>query len=304
MKKTWEDIVIPENPIALPELEILIAQGDPLTFPPERADLYKQALNYWNRQLENQTLLRAKELSEAIVANDEAKVRRMTRQIAGDNPRFRMTSAHLEGKRLYLALNATNYELHIGTNGQALVDPVFRQALMTAGIEDRADPNFYFSNPLGACTILHGMADSGEYFVITKRSKQVMIDPDKYHVFGGVVEYIEGAKGMNFTANILKELEEEVGLGSGQISTPMFQGLIRHATSRHPEMIISSELKISSEELEERWRKSSARYESKRISYIPLSKIDAFMEKYGGSETMVESCAAAVSLLLPQLRKG
>src|SRR3989344_5914372 len=150
-ERTWEMVVTPKKPIPLDSLEIVVAEGDPLNIGHKHPELYREVMDHWNRVLVENTLSRANELADALTKGDNGKLARLTKQIVGNNQKFRMTRASLNNSKLYLALNSTNYHDFVGTNVQAITNQDFRARMMQAGLDDFGDVNHYFANPLAAC---------------------------------------------------------------------------------------------------------------------------------------------------------
>lgn len=290
--KTWEIIVEPEDPISFNQLEVIVARGQSLTLSTERPELYEEALNYWNDKQVEATLARAKDLADALRDRNEPTVARMTRQIGGVSSKQRLTGASLEEDTLFLALSGTSYMDVVGTNVQAISNPDFRTRLMQAGLEDHADPNFYFANALGVCALLYGKDADGIYVPIGTRSDKVMIYPNVPHIFGGFPD-VEG----KLVGHLRRELREEIGLTDEEMGESFFYGIIRQVPSRHPEAIFGVPVSVGREELAQRWREgASGKYEHRNIKIYGKEELPGILKEDG--QTMVPSCAAALTRFL------
>ncbi len=294
---TWEWLVRAAQPLPLSELEIIVAKGQPLTFDLQRADIQNEILRYWDEKQVEMTLVRAAELAEALQQGDKEKVGRMQKQIGGVSQKHRCSSAVLQDKKLYLALSSTDYMTFTGTNVRAITDPAFRERLMHAGLQDFADPNYYFANPLGLGTVLYGVNDREDsrniYTAIGLRSEKVMLYPNTHHTFGGFIDVLDEGRKVSFHSELLRELQEEVGLPAELIGVPLFKGIVRHKPSRHPEVICEIPVYISQEKLQERWRqKAPGKFEHNNLSFFSLRELPDFLQKHG--PTMVPAGAAGL----------
>ena len=299
---TWETIVEPEQPILLQDLEVIVAEGEPLTIGKHRPALYDEVLQYWDKAQVRQVLARATDLGNALAQQDEKTIARMTSQIGGVAQKIRCSRAILKQNKLYLALNSTNYMDFIGTNEQAIVNPDFRERLMHAGVEDYADPNLYFANPLAVCAVVYGFDtkqrdNESMYIAIALRSSKVMIYPNVHHVIGGVLDADRERKKINIGNHLRLELREEIGLTNEEMGSAQFFGIIRQTCSRIPEVICGIPIYVSQSELEQRWREHApGKFENKNLSFYRFSQLELFLEQY--APTMVPSGAAALHSLL------
>ena len=303
-EKTWEMIVAPKKPIPLDSLEVIVAEGEPLNIGYKRPDLYREALDFWNKTLVENTLSRSSELSDALNKRDSERLARLTKQIAGNNPKFRMTRATLNGNKLYLALNSTSYEDFVGTNVQAITNQDFRTRMMQAGLGDYGDVNHYFANPIAACAIIYGQDKSNresEICVpISMRSNKVVIYPNVPHVFGGLVDLDEKTNKINLGHHIRTELREEIGIEDERIGGALFYGIVRQKPSRHTEVILGIPVFASSEEIKECWKNNaSGKYESRNLTFYTISELPGFLEQ--NMSTMAPPGAAAISLFLENI---
>ncbi len=291
MEKTYEWIVQPKEPFPVSELEIKVAKGDPFTLPDSHPSLYAQVMRYWNGAQADMLVERAAELIPELQSGDRNRVIKKSERMIGDSLQHRLTDAYLEGSRLYLAMSSTSYRDFQGTNVQAIENPEFRARLMQAGLDDRANRNHHFANTLACSTVIYG--GDGAFAVATLRSSKVMIYPNVYHVFGGLVETDERRSRICFVSTALTELKEEIGLDSNEIDNLHFHGIVRQGPSRIPEAILSVRFSLDQKTLECRWRtKATDKFESRRLKFINRADIPQFLAAYG--QTMVPSGAAAI----------
>lgn len=303
--RTWEFIVQPEQPIPLSELEIQVTEGEPLNFS-RRMDLYDRAMQYWNEKQVESVMVRAHDLIVALQTEDRTKVARMQRQIGGIDPKVRFCRGHLDDKKLYLSLAATNYADFIGTNEQSITNPEFRSTLMQAGLEDYADQHHYFANALAVCALPYGFNNLTErkdpYAAIGFRSNMVLIYPNVPHVIGGYIDVKNGLQRLNIGGHIRTELREEIGLSDNEMGEAMFYGIVRQIPSRAPEIVLGIPIYVSQTDLEKRWQGHAlaGKYEHRNINYYSVSQLPAFLEEWGTK--MVPSGCAAVELFLMFIR--
>lgn len=304
VEKTWEVIVEPEAPILLSELEIIVAKGEDSGLALSRPALFQEVLGYWDRAQVRQVLARLTEFADADLKNDMPRVSRLQKQIGGITAKHRLSRATMRGNKLYLAIASTNFMEFIGTNEQAITNPQFRERLMVAGLEDHADANHYFANPLAAAAALYGFnGEPGDftnaYVPVGMRSNKVMIYPHTYHVFAGVLD-AEGEgpeRVIDFRRFLQRELGEEAGLRPQECGEPRFHGIIRQGPGRHTEAILSLPAYLHQDKLLQRWQtgKVPGRYEHGNIEFIPFPEVGTFLEKHGA--TMVPAGAAALTYL-------
>src|SRR3989344_8220586 len=238
-KETWEEIITPERPIVMDELEIKAVKIEPSDLHSKamaagRPEIYQDILRYWDQKQGEMAVTRAKDFKEAAdlaVAGNGQKLQRMQSQVGGFSAKIRLNNARIVDGVLRVSISGTNYAEFIGTNERAITDSVFRENLMKAGLEDHLDEQAYFSNALAACAVIYG-AENGEinnpdkvYVPVGWRSDKVMIYPGVPHVFGGVV------KDLNIGVNTKKELRDEIGLKDHEMGTMMFYGIIRQGLS-------------------------------------------------------------------------
>ena len=238
-------------------------------------------------------------MAQALKRKDTGTIRRMTQQIGGVGQKHRLSRAFLDGKKLHLALGSTNYMEVVGTNERSINDSEFRARLMQAGIEDAADPQKYFADPLAVCSVVYGKdPQSGEIYIpIGLRSDKVMIYPRVHHVFGGLVNVGPARTAVDIGGNSRRELREEIGLTDKETAIGQFYGIIRQGPSRIPEAIGCIPIFIGREELEERWRTSaSGKFEHRNITFYGIGELPSFLEEHG--TTMVPSGAAALTKFL------
>ncbi len=300
-EQTWEYIVKPAAPISFSELEVVVTQGEPLSFPLERAEITRGIFQYWDTVQQRMFIARSGEFSSAIALGDESKIGRMLKQVGGVNEKYRLSRAVLEDKKLYLALSVTDYMHFSGTNERAIREPEFRAKLMDCGMQDRADPNFYFANALAVCSVLYGYNVLGDessiYVPIGMRSDKVVIYPNVHHVIGGVIDVAKDGRDIDIARHLKVELREEMGLDATQMGEPLFYGIIRQIPSRLPEVICGIPIYASQSELEQRWReKAPGKFEHRNLSFHRMSEISDFLSQYG--QSMVPSGAAALSAFL------
>ncbi len=301
--KLWEYIVKPAQPIPFSELEVVVSQGEPMSFPLQRADIAHEIFQYWDKVQQRMFLARSEDFSKVLVSGDQSKIERMLKQVGGVNEKYRLTRAVLEGNRLYLALSITDYMTYAGTNERSIREPEFREKLMQYGIEDRCEPNFYFANALAVCSVLYGYNilgdDSSIYVPIGMRSDKVVIYPNVHHVIGGVVDVAKDGRQIDIARHLKVELREEMGLQSTQMGELLFYGIVRQLPSRQPEVVCGIPIYVGQEELMERWKeKAPGKFEHRNLSFYRVSEIPAFLEQHGAS--MVPSGAAALTIFLEQ----
>ncbi len=302
LNNTWETIVEADTPLAVHDLEVILNEGEPLTLGKYRPALYDQVLEYWNKAQVQQMLERATELADALTKKDEAKITRMTQQIGGVNQKLRLSRAVLEGKKLYLALSSTNYMDFIGTNEQARVNPDFWQQLTNAGLEDYADADRYFANPLAICAVMYGLNSGAEdskdlYVPVGMRSSKVMIYPNMYHIFGGVISADKDRQKLDLGHHLRLEFREEIGLTDEEMGLPQFYGICRHVNSRIPEVICGLPVLVQQKELEQRWKEHApGKFEHRKLSFLGKKELPTFLQE--NAATMVPSGAAALTYFL------
>jgi hypothetical protein len=278
MVKTWEEIVKPKELIALDELDVIIEEGEPLSFPIGRRDLYKNVIDYWNQ----------------VVAEGLASGNKYAAKIG---PKLRLSSAELNGANLQLRMSMTNYADFIGTNIQATKDPKFRERLMDAGRADRNDENAYFANPLAVCSFVYGHDQDGKLYVaVGLRSEEVAVYPGEHHVFGGVMGFNKERE-ISIEQHITKELNKELGLTS-EMKDLQFYGIIRQGLSRHPEVICGVEVTVRPGELISLWENAPHKSEHEKLEVYTMDQLREFLPKRG--PTMVPSGAAAATYFLEQ----
>ena len=298
---TWEMIVEPERPIPISQLEVIITEGEQFNLGLHRSALYAEITDYWNQKMVRMAQEYADELELVLAINDEKTVQRIMMQIGGISPKYGLSQAVLEGGKLTLALSITNYMKFISTSEHAVNDDEFRERLMQAGEEDYGNPNCYFANALALCGVIHGKNDqdnlSSTYAPLALRSSKMMIYPDAYHVFGGMVDIDLEKNKVDLDKFFRKELREEMGLEKEQISEPYFHGIVRQGPSRIPEVICSVEVNLTKEELEKSWKeKSPYKFEHRHLEFYNLQGLQLFFEQYGPQ--MVPSGAAALCSFL------
>ncbi len=281
--KTWEYLVRPEHSIPLSELEVIIAKGQPMTIDLERSDIAKEIWRYWDTKQVEMTVVRSVELAQALQEGDQDQVRRMQKQIGGIDPKYRFSQAVLQDKTLYLALSSTDYATFTGTNVRAISDPAFRERLMNAGLQDFADPNYYFANPLGLCSVLYGLNQPGDarniYTTVGLRSEKVMIYPNTHHIFGGFIDVTEEGKKVDLGYFLRQELQDEIGLSATEMGEPAFNGIIRQIPSRHPEVICEIPVYLSQDRLQQRWReRAPGKFEHRHLSFYSIPQLAEFLE--------------------------
>ncbi len=285
-------------------LELVITEGDSFTLGSRRPQLYAEVLEYWNRKQIEMVTVRAREYTAALMQDEKAKIDRMQRQIGGVEPKHSLSRAVLEGNKLYLAMNSVNFMDFAGTNIRAIEDSEFRSRLMQAGLEDYADPNRYFANPLAVCSVVYGYSGergdiSGAYALILKRSDKVAIYPKVHHVNGGLADIDQERTKIDIGLQVYKELREELGIDNEHLGNPTFHGIIRQTPSRIPEAICNIPVYLPRPELEQRWQeKAPGKFEHGGMNFYPLQEVPAFLDQYGSS--MVPSGQAALMYLLQQ----
>ncbi len=298
-QKTWETIVEPEKPILFSDLEVHVTKGESLDIGRDYPELHQEVLQYWNGKVAEAAIVRAHDLSKALTSGDDKTVRRLMRFIGGVDSKHRLSRAILDDERLHLALGATDYMHFIGTNERAINDPEFRKRLIQAGIENAADPDKYFANPLAVCTVIYCKdPHSGEEYVpIGLRSDKVMIYPGVHHVFGGLVDVNETRTKVSLSKNVRRELKEEIGLEEEEIGAGYFNGIIKQGPSRIPEAICALPVFVNKNALIDRWKFSTPdKFEHRNITFYQREELPAFLDQYGA--TMVPSGAAALTAFL------
>ncbi len=294
---TWELIIEPKSPIPINELELVIKEGDALQFPLHRSYENNLINDYWNKFIVDMALRKKDNLENS---NKEEHFIRAIKHIASISSMYRLNNASLNKNQLKLRLGLTDFKEYIGTTQEALINNSFRKKLINAGTEDHNDPNYYFANPLAVCT---NIITSDNKIPIGMRSNTVAIYKNVPHIIGGYVK-VNGenkpdfsVKDVNLFDNILKELEQELGLNQEHIISSDFLGLVRNNITRGPEMIYNMTLNITSEELIYSWKHNSEdRFEHRDINFYDKNELPKFININKGK--MVPSGEAALTLFL------
>ncbi len=264
----------PVKPLPSSALQVVIAEGEPLSLENVDAPLQDQINSYAQRRRE--------------VGEQENQEKLRVSQVA-----------YHQGS-LYLALNRISYKQFLATSDRAVNDKEFREELLDAGRRKNADPNYYFANPLAISILPFGYADPADkdslYVVLGKRSPEVLHCPEWVHAFGSLVPTSADITDLvPVTAAIAKH---KLGLKPEDFATPLFYDCIRQQESRIPELIFGLPLNISPEELESRWLTASGKWEHSSLLFSPQEKVASLLSE---SELhVVPSGEAAVHYLLQQ----
>ncbi|MBI5002634.1 hypothetical protein HZC31_04570 [Candidatus Woesearchaeota archaeon] len=298
MEQTWEMVVEPKHPIAVSELELTVTQGRNLEIPFERAALIDEINDYWNSFIQDMALRQREKIRDALARGDNAAYTQAIQHIAGITSMYRLNYASLDGSQLALNIGVTDFKEYIGTTQRALSDSVFRSRIITAGLEDCADSNYYFANPLATCAVL---VTADGYVPVGLRGNTVAIYPNTYHVVGGYVKINEEKKA-NFSvadvdpfANMKKELEGEMGLVDTTMASAAFLGIARNKITRGPEALYAIHLAFSKNDLMESWRATAKdKYEHRNLTFYATADLSTFLTKERGC--IVPSGEAALTL--------
>lgn len=171
---------------------------------------------------------------------------RKTGKILFPGPLYRLS--RLDGNNIYLG--PTDYEELVGTNIQAGIDPEYKKLLEDRGRERCGDPDAFFSNALAVCSVIK---TSDGLIVVGLRSNKVADYPNCWHTVGGHPDPRNYApKNPNLLNAIMRELCRELGIDEIEISSISCLGIVRNIITKKPEMVFSSCLSLTFEELKKR----------------------------------------------------
>jgi hypothetical protein len=296
----WEMLVEPERSIPLSALELIVHQGENLKIPFSRSDLINDINEYWSTFTKDMALRFKDRIRDALMRGDDEAYARAIQHISGISSMYRLNGASLDNTRLVLNIGVTDFKEYIGTTQRALQDPSFRTRIMNFGLEDHANPNYYFANPLSTCAVL---VTADNYVPIGLRGNTVAIYPNTHHIIGGYVKINEDKstsfceKYIDLFANMKKELEQEIGVTSPDITSVDFLGIARNTITRGPEALYFVQLTLTRDELEQRWKnRARDKYEHRNLTFYPKAELCCFLEQQKGN--IVPSGEAALTLFM------
>lgn len=167
---------------------------------------------------------------------------------------------------LHLTLGPTCYRDFVGTN--------LHNAQQVAGLDPKA-----LGDPLGI-SVLPVTRDG--YLVLGRRSQLVICHAGFLHCFGGMLEESDRrADGYDVFGGALRELREELGIKTNEVSNIMTMGLVRDHALRQPELLFDANIKLSRAEVAARFASTLADGEHSAIEFVyddPAS-ITTFMQR-------------------------
>ena len=144
-----------------------------------------------------------------------------------DGPMCRLERCEASPDALRLWVSPTSYKPFLGTN--------------LTGVDVPAST---LANPLGLSAAL--VTNDG-WLMLGRRNASVAYYPNRIHPFAGSLEPGELA---NVFKGVLRELEEEIGLGERDVAEMRCLGLIEDAKLRQPEIIFAVRAKRTRAEIE------------------------------------------------------
>jgi 8-oxo-dGTP pyrophosphatase MutT (NUDIX family) len=161
--------------------------------------------------------------ARVAIAWEQARARLGARLF--DGPVCRVEAIHAHPARLELALSTTSYRWFLGTNGT----------------DSRLTPR---ADALGTCAVV---LTSDQWLVCGRRSPQVALYPGYAHPFGGMVE---PAETIDLGADMLRELQEELGLAPTDVHALTCLGMGVDPHLQQPELLFLAEVRQTRDELE------------------------------------------------------
>ncbi len=135
---------------------------------------------------------------------------------------------------LNFRLGETCYRDFLGTN------------LFHAAEVARLNPSF-LADALGISALV--LTREG-FAVVGRRSRKVVFHAEHLHTFGGLLEEADRTpKSYDLVGSVKRELEEELGVGSAELSRITVIGLVRDRSIRQPELIFDVNLTLTRNEL-------------------------------------------------------
>jgi 8-oxo-dGTP pyrophosphatase MutT (NUDIX family) len=186
-------------------------------------------------------------------------------------PKFRLAAATTSDGAIHLALGPTDYFDYLATNH----DEALNRTLVEKGKEERGDPDAFLSNAIGNVAVL--TTTDGDIAMLRRGGSVATFSgyldlpgghPEPENVRSGVPE------GVGLTtelySSILSELEEEVGIGRGDIVGLDLIGVVRSfADGRKPEMIFHAASCLNSAAVREAYLAVEERDESVDLILAP-----------------------------------
>ena len=311
-------IIDTERPIRMGDLEIIVGDGSPLSYPNARLALANELNQAWRDYIVDMTGRRVNEIVDASVKIklgelvskyfepvkifsagylrklgadlqvSKKELVEIVTQIARIDSLYRFCGAELEGNTLTLALGNTDFKEYIGTTSKASIPEQkdFRERLVQAGIDDFNDENYYFSNPLATCAVV---VTSDGYVPLGLRSNVVAIYPNTWHTFGGYnkpnpknEENFQPGK-IDLLTQLMNELSGEAGITDADVRERYFLGIARNVVTRGPEALFYVQLDITKSELERRWLTIAPdRFEHRNVTFYRISGLSGFIDQHRG----------------------
>jgi len=180
---------------------------------------------------------------------------------------------------LELSLGDTTYAEFLGTN----CNPA-RHAQV---------PWDQLANPLGTSALI--VTRDGQ-LVLGLRGDSVMHYRNQVHTIGGMFESVDLVDGqVDATDSILREVQEELGVGPEGIEGATCRGLVRELLHLQPELMFEVEVKQTFAELKDYWLRAESRQEHAELISIPdrAGPIAAFLREH---PSMAPQARAALEL--------
>lgn len=153
-----------------------------------------------------------------------------------DGPLCRLESLALGDDGLHLRVSPTSYRIFMGTNGRhpQWADEHGRHVMADA---------------VGTSVALRS---SDGFLVFGRRSQRVALYPGFAHPFGGTMEPPHGDTAIDLLGEMLRELAEEVGIMSGDLTDLRAIALIEDRHLRQPELVYAARTNLSAETISRR----------------------------------------------------
>lgn len=230
------------------------------------------------------------ELEKAIEEEWERRVAE-ARRVGGllfNGGMYRYVRHAVRGAEFHLTVGPTCYRDFVGTN-------LYNHHRVSEIGWER------FSNPVGTTATL---TTSDGRIVYGRRSDKVAYHASHVHTFGGAIEACDrdGSGRVDVFGGVQRELHEELGLRPEEYEPLACVGLVRDREILQPEMLFESRVRMTFDELVERWRGAEAKNEHVELVWLAneAEAVEPFLRSCG----LIAPVAIAAVLLHGRSRWG
>jgi 8-oxo-dGTP pyrophosphatase MutT (NUDIX family) len=156
---------------------------------------------------------------------------------------------------LRLAVKRTSYAEYVATRDHSF--PI-------------THPRMRRANPIGITALA---LTSDDQVVVTRRSASAEQNPGMPYFVGGYAEppLNEQLPDDLICANALRELTEELGVAN--IDAMIAIGMAMDRVYCHPEMFVTTRLRVRASEIQESWERATGRQEASKLMFLPVAEL-------------------------------